>query len=309
ELSVEGRETDEEAKDAFPSRQSDTNEMGGDLMEKREEEDQSIDNTANIPMVPLSDPIFMAEPQGGEKLPVERRESEEMTDDPIDLPNDQFDPMDGMAEDPDENEEEENIPKDSDENGEVGTRRRSLRLIKKTEPVDYSGAEEEPAPKKLKADIMQKSDKQPIVRGKNEGKTKKSVVCSECGKEYASYQALHYHINTIHLDISVKCWMCFKSFSTNQGLEYHFTTHSGVWLYKCPVCDNPCRTTNSLNQHIRDVHKMKPYSCLTCDSHFNLKSDIKKHLDDNEGHTPRELVRTVGLACLAKCHNRALVRM
>ena len=49
----------------------------------------------------------------------------------------------------------------------------------------------------------------------------KIYKCDLCYKEYKSYSARYYHINTIHKSKIYKCDLCYKEYKSYNSRYYH----------------------------------------------------------------------------------------
>uniref|UniRef100_A0A1B0CEP2 C2H2-type domain-containing protein n=2 Tax=Lutzomyia longipalpis TaxID=7200 RepID=A0A1B0CEP2_LUTLO len=79
---------------------------------------------------------------------------------------------------------------------------------------------------------------------------KKEFVCNVCKKDFATADALRYHL-TIHTgDRPYPCPFCPKSFKINSELRKHYRAHKELTV-KCPSCSLYCLNEEDLRKHIR----------------------------------------------------------
>uniref|UniRef100_A0A1B0D2G5 C2H2-type domain-containing protein n=1 Tax=Phlebotomus papatasi TaxID=29031 RepID=A0A1B0D2G5_PHLPP len=79
---------------------------------------------------------------------------------------------------------------------------------------------------------------------------KKEYVCNVCKREFATADALRYHITTHTGDRPYPCPFCPKKFKINSELRKHYRAHKELTI-KCPSCSLYCLNEEDLRKHIR----------------------------------------------------------
>ncbi|XP_059612172.1 histone-lysine N-methyltransferase PRDM9-like [Phlebotomus argentipes] len=87
---------------------------------------------------------------------------------------------------------------------------------------------------------------------------KKEFVCNVCKREFATADALRYHITTHTGERPFPCPFCPKAFKINSELRKHYRAHKELTI-KCPSCSVYCLNAEDLKAHLRryPVHDVK----------------------------------------------------
>ena len=105
-----------------------------------------------------------------------------------------------------------------------------------------------------------------------------SVVCPECGRNFANKSNLNKHRNTVHASNKpFPCDSCPKHFATEYQLQRHAETHIKDPKLPCEVCGKCFKTRSNLRSHM-DAHTVgNPYACDLCGNSFSRKDRLSKH--------------------------------
>ena len=116
--------------------------------------------------------------------------------------------------------------------------------------------------------------KQNIVSNNKETK----LQCKECKREFKSYQALMFHVKSIHEGVKYACNHCDHLATTPSNLTAHIKSkHVGV-KYACIECDQKFSQKAHLRTHIQSIHKCVKYACDQCDKKFTRQDRLITHI-------------------------------
>ena len=107
----------------------------------------------------------------------------------------------------------------------------------------------------------------------------KSLLCSECGKEYRSKLSLDGHIKEVHEKSNAfMCEHCGDSFAHRTKYRRHLKTHDPNDL-KCMHCDKSFVKRLQLLRHLALHTKYKPFKCRHCAYTSARKGNISLHVE------------------------------
>ena len=87
----------------------------------------------------------------------------------------------------------------------------------------------------------------------NDEQENKKASCTECGKEFAAFNHLWVHIQSIHHS-RYQCKNCGKTYSNASILNQHMdSAHNGIHLV-CQDCGKKFSFQQSFDRHIRKKH-------------------------------------------------------
>ncbi|XP_041841418.1 gastrula zinc finger protein XlCGF8.2DB-like [Melanotaenia boesemani] len=143
---------------------------------------------------------------------------------------------------------------------------------------------------------------------------KKSLSCSECGKEFRYQKSFQKHLihhsgkrflsclnSKKHFKVTenvniqkgvdtekktVRCDVCCKIFSHKTNLRKHMRIHTGDRPFRCDECGKGFCQKTSLDQHMRIHTGDKPFSCDECGQRFSHKSTLNQHMRIHTGQRP-----------------------
>ena len=144
---------------------------------------------------------------------------------------------------------------------------------------------------------------------------KKRLVCSLCDEHFASKQALVYHEDMVHKNVSYRkkfmdidcphcdqkfleklkrdnhvkyvhgnnrlvCNLCEENFASKQALVYHEdTVHKKSKQVNCEECESSFTSSISLKNHRKYVHSdVRRFTCCLCGALFKQKKDRTFHI-------------------------------
>ena len=125
----------------------------------------------------------------------------------------------------------------------------------------------------------------------------KTLMCSECGKAFATQYHLTNHRSKVHSNRPKKKYDA-KKYCPYEGCEYgiegkiNLENHiNRIHLNKpiskehvCQLCGNSYNKVHHLTQHIKSFHNNeKPYKCEICQKSFIRTSSLKEHMDSHTG--------------------------
>jgi len=124
----------------------------------------------------------------------------------------------------------------------------------------------------------------------NEKQTRKSHVCTFCGKRWESSDTLVLHSRAHTGEKPFTCIACNAAFSLRFALENHSRSHTGERRYVCQVCGTTFKRYNNLKSHLKTHTGAEPYTCALCNATFSRKRYLVGHLN---AHTSEKLCTCV----------------
>ncbi|XP_017486693.1 PREDICTED: uncharacterized protein LOC108375114 isoform X2 [Rhagoletis zephyria] len=151
-------------------------------------------------------------------------------------------------------------------------------LICKEEPhtQDFDGNEDSYDENDHDMESYAPSPVHSVMEGSNSNERKH--ICTKCGRDFNSFNALKYHRRT-HTGVRPhKCDTCGKSFYALSALKAHTRTHTGDKPFKCDVCQRDFRQWGDLKYHFISKHtEHKNYQCEYCGKAFARKYSLVLH--------------------------------
>lgn len=124
---------------------------------------------------------------------------------------------------------------------------------------------------------------------KYEQREDRSVICSQCGKEFQGHNAVHYHRHMRQHagELPAQCSTCGQRFRDQFNVQMHERAqHTREQSFACPHCDKRFSHPSDHKRHL-SVHlpaaERKSYECTECKRTFRLKNQLNRHL---ETHRP-----------------------
>ncbi|XP_041841166.1 zinc finger protein OZF-like isoform X2 [Melanotaenia boesemani] len=129
--------------------------------------------------------------------------------------------------------------------------------------------------------------------------TKKSLSCSECGKEFHCQRSLQRHMKR-----TLSCFNTKKCFGVTQNvnlqkkvhtgnkrvrcddLRIHTKSYTAKTPFSCDECGQRFIRKASLNQHVRSHTGERPFSCDECGQRFSRKEGLNQHMRIHTGDKP-----------------------
>lgn len=103
-------------------------------------------------------------------------------------------------------------------------------------------------------------------------------VCTKCGKQYATAQALRNHIASFHEKRQFDCPICpTKTYTSDSALRTHMTIHTKGKQFSCDFCDKCFHRKDQLTIHRRVHTGEKPFECPKCLKRFGDDGTFHKH--------------------------------
>ncbi|XP_060900773.1 zinc finger protein 665-like isoform X1 [Labrus mixtus] len=153
----------------------------------------------------------------------------------------------------------------------------------------------------------------PLMRHRRTHREQPPVVCTYCGKQFASKNYLKAHM--VRHTGGYPCPECGKVFYQKTYLTYHLYKHKGQEPYLCETCgkgwpnaallkvhmvkhreDRPfkcedCGATYKRESHLmahrRSKHLgLRPFVCEVCSKAFRLNNELKNHMKVHTGERP-----------------------
>lgn len=84
--------------------------------------------------------------------------------------------------------------------------------------------------------------------------TESPHVCTVCGHQTKSRQALRSHVRMKHEARRFRCEYCEKAFQTPRRLNEHLTVHIGGTLYSCAFCEKTFNSNSNMYKHLKSMH-------------------------------------------------------
>lgn len=133
-------------------------------------------------------------------------------------------------------------------------------------------------------------------------KTKGTLTCSFCGKNFYTKWTLKRHVMSHTGEKPHPCDICSKSFASKWQLELHYRIHTGEKPYPCDVCSKRFTTKSHLSRHKRthSNKKKRPasneaVSCVRQMSELTLNDSSKKRFerscDSAQKQSPPEITK------------------
>ncbi|XP_053959934.1 uncharacterized protein LOC128864344 isoform X2 [Anastrepha ludens] len=106
----------------------------------------------------------------------------------------------------------------------------------------------------------------------------KKLICTKCGRNFNSTNALKYHART-HTGLRPhKCDVCGKSFLALNALKAHTRVHTGDKPFKCEVCQRDFGQWGDLQYHFISKHtEDKNHQCEFCGKAFSRRYSLVLH--------------------------------
>ena len=103
-----------------------------------------------------------------------------------------------------------------------------------------------------------------------------SILCKECGSNFATKKGLWFHTQSKHLGVTHQCEECDKVYNTKPALNKHRSViHKGL-RYQCTECAQVFRSPRSLRNHMRR-HNGEKDICKECDQVFRDEISLGRH--------------------------------
>ena len=100
--------------------------------------------------------------------------------------------------------------------------------------------------------------------------------CSICLVTFANPASFQMHMEQTHQKpMPYVCSLCGKCYASYQGLQFHIQAHSGK-VHVCPVCDSKFSQNSTMRRHMRLVHSSN--QCAKCKGVFKLSHDYNQHV-------------------------------
>ena len=111
------------------------------------------------------------------------------------------------------------------------------------------------------------------------------VVCSECGREYASLKLLKSHMRVhskAYMEAKYTCDICGNEYRSNVSLQNHINTiHNGLRNFPCDICGKLFTRANTLRTHKKIHDGLKQFNCIYCNSAYGEKRNLMNHIRRN----------------------------
>jgi uncharacterized Zn-finger protein len=110
--------------------------------------------------------------------------------------------------------------------------------------------------------------------------------CPVCGKIFAKYKYVRYHMLTHKEKNRHICAVCDKGYSFLSTLKKHMVTHTGELPYPCSMCDRRFSQPSNLAGHLLTHTGEKPHVCPECGKCFALATNLTRHMVVHTGVKP-----------------------
>ena len=105
----------------------------------------------------------------------------------------------------------------------------------------------------IKSNRISRVQRNPTADVNDSAQENKKASCTECGKEFAAFNHLWVHIQSIHHS-RYQCKNCGKTYSNASILNQHMdSAHNGIHLV-CQDCGKKFSFQQSFDRHIRKKH-------------------------------------------------------
>lgn len=102
------------------------------------------------------------------------------------------------------------------------------------------------------AELTRKTATQRISNSTNSDTSR--LKCILCDKEFRNRRQLTSHTSRVHpRGPLLICSTCGMNFKTNQALRQHERIHTGKYIAKCPICEK-CMRPDSIRRHLNRIH-------------------------------------------------------
>ncbi|GAB0091901.1 hypothetical protein DMENIID0001_068120 [Sergentomyia squamirostris] len=104
------------------------------------------------------------------------------------------------------------------------------------------------------------------------------INCEICNASCFDRPSLKRHMVFKHgAPKEFACDVCKKEFATQDALRYHLTIHTGERNYPCPFCPKAFKINSELRKHYR-AHKDLTVKCPSCSMYCLNDDDLRAHL-------------------------------
>ncbi|XP_012589042.1 PREDICTED: zinc finger protein 350-like [Condylura cristata] len=128
--------------------------------------------------------------------------------------------------------------------------------------------------------------KSQFVNPQNTRKTKKPLVCRECGRAFFREFLFTIHQRTHTGEKPYECTDCGKAYIRKSLLSAHQKTHTGEKRFECSVCWKTFVYKGSYTVHMRSHSGAKPFVCGVCGRGFLYKGSCRVHMWGHTGEKP-----------------------
>lgn len=109
------------------------------------------------------------------------------------------------------------------------------------------------------------------------------LQCPACPKIFTNKALLTRHFGLHLQDKPLVCDICGKRYFHTSSFHMHLIAHKGIKGHTCAECGKSFISTSHLNRHLKTHTGVKNYECHECGSRFALRYNLRAHLNSHYG--------------------------